>query len=84
MTGYRGSVPAHALHGKPVSGYRQAAVANARMAPPSGPYVGRGDKCEGNEDTCGANKVRGQKFCAGHLKQVKALAEAAIKIEDGE
>jgi len=43
--------------------------------------VGSGDKCSGNEDTCGANKVRGQQFCAGHLKQAKALAEVADKIE---
>jgi hypothetical protein len=27
--------------------------------------------------------VRGQQFCAGHLKQAKALAEVATKIEDG-
>jgi hypothetical protein len=77
------TVHAHTLYGKPVDGYRLSAVANARIAPPSGPYIGRGDKCTGNDDSCGANKVRGQLFCAGHLKQAKALAEVATKIEDG-
>lgn len=78
------AIPAHALYGKPVDGYRLSAVADSRIAPPSGPYIGRGDKCEGNEDTCGANKVKNQRYCAGHLKQVRALAVLAEKIEDGE
>ena len=77
------SVHAHALYGRPVDGYRLSAVADSRIAPPSGPYIGRGDKCSGNDDTCGANKVRGQQFCAGHLKQAKSLAEVADKIVDG-
>lgn len=78
------AIPAHALYGKPVDGYRLSAVADSRIAAPSGPFVGRGDKCEGNEDTCGANKVRGQRFCAGHLKQAKSIAAVAEKIEGGE
>ena len=78
------AVPAHALYGKPVDGYRLSAVADSRIAAPSGPFVGRGDKCEGNEDTCGANKVRGQRFCAGHLKQAKSIAAVVEKIEGGE
>lgn len=77
------SVHAHALYGRPVDGYRLSAVSDSRIAPPSGPYIGRGDKCSGNDDTCGANKVRGQQFCAGHLKQAKSLAEVADKIVDG-
>jgi len=77
------SVHAHALYGRPVDGYRLSAVADSRIAAPSGPYIGRGDKCSGNDDTCGANKVRGQQFCAGHLKQAKSLAEVADKIVDG-
>lgn len=69
------SVPAGAYYGSPVTGYRAAAIADAYIAAPSGPYIGRGDKCEGNDDTCGANKVRGQKFCAGHMKRIKAESE---------
>jgi hypothetical protein len=66
------SVLAGAYYGSPVTGYRAAAIADAHIAPPSAPYLGRGDKCEGNDDTCGANKVRGQKFCAGHMKRLKS------------
>jgi hypothetical protein len=69
-------VPAHTLYGVQVNGYRLNAVANARIAPPSGPYVGRGDKCAGNDDTCNANRVRGQLFCAGHLKSLAKAAKA--------
>lgn len=65
-------VHAQAYYGTPVGGQRLPAVAAARIAAPSGPYLGRGDKCEGNDDTCGANKVRGQRFCAGHMKRVKS------------
>lgn len=78
------AVPAHAYYGSPVSAKRQAAISDSRLAAASGPYIGRGDKCEGNEDTCGANKVRGQKFCAGHLKQAKSLEQVADIIESGE
>jgi hypothetical protein len=70
------AVPAHAYYGTPQTGYRLAAVAGSRIATPSGPYIGRGDKCTGNDDTCGANKVRGQQFCAGHLKKIKSEQEA--------
>jgi hypothetical protein len=73
----KNSVPAHAYYGVQVNGYRLSAVADARLAPPSAPYVGRGDKCSGNEDTCNANRVRGQLFCAGHMKSL-AKAEAAV------
>jgi len=70
------AVPAQSYYGTPLTGYRLAAVAGSRIAPPSGPYLGRGDKCSGNDDTCGANKVRGQQFCAGHLKKIKSEQEA--------
>jgi hypothetical protein len=66
------SVPAHAYYGTPQTGYRLAGVAESRIAAPSGPYLGRGDKCTGNDDTCNANKVRGQDFCVGHLKKIKS------------
>lgn len=78
------AVPTHAYYGSPVSSQRQAALSDARLAAPSAPYIGRGDKCSGNEDTCGANKVRGQEFCAGHLKQARSLEQVADIIEGGE
>lgn len=77
------SVPAHSLYGRPAYDQRLAPTANARIATASAPYVGRGDKCSGNDDTCGANKVRGQELCAGHLKQSRSLEQVAERIEEG-
>jgi hypothetical protein len=79
----RPSVPAHAYYGTPVGGYRVAAIEGARIAAPSAPYVGRGDKCAGNDDTCNANRVRGQEFCAGHMRQQKAK-QPVEPVEGGE
>jgi len=78
------SVPAHSLYGRPAYDQRLTHNADARIATASAPYVGRGDKCSGNDDTCGANKVRGQELCAGHLKQAKSLEQVAEVIESGE
>lgn len=78
------SIPAHALYGRPVHASRLAPTADSRIATASAPYVGRGDKCSGNDDTCGANKVRGQELCAGHSKQAKSLLQVAEVIESGE
>lgn len=73
-----GSVPAYSLYGSPVYGeqYSLAHKEGARMAPPSGPYIGRGNKCSANEDTCEGNKVRGQELCAGHLRSVNKNAKS--------
>jgi hypothetical protein len=66
----KNSVPAHSLYGVPVYGNRPAgAVAGSKPASASGPYIGRGDKCTGNDDTCGANRVRGQELCVGHSRK---------------
>ncbi len=78
------SRPAYAFYGKPVSDVRLAATNDARLATASAPYVGRGDKCSGNDDTCGANKVRGQELCAGHLKQAKSIEQISVTMKDKE
>lgn len=78
------STPTHALYGTPVHAQRLSPTADSRLAAASAPYVGRGDKCSGNDDTCGANRVRGQELCAGHLKQSKSLEQIADFIESGE
>lgn len=72
------SVPAYSLYGVPASrGARPAGdTGTARLAPASAPYLGRGSKCAGNDDTCNANKVRGQDYCAGHLKNKAGSAKA--------
>lgn len=82
-----GSVPAHAYFGIPVSGNRLPAVDGARIAAASGPYIGRGNKCTANDDTCAGNRVGGELFCAGHLRSVrkaeKKAAESSVVSEDG-
>jgi hypothetical protein len=65
----KGSVPAHAYYGQPISGMRLAAVDGARIAAPSAPYIGRGNKCTANEDTCEGMRAKGTDFCMGHLRQ---------------
>jgi len=62
-----GSKPAHALYGKPVDGYRQAAqsLANARL---QGEYTGR-NRCVADGDTCEGPKAKGTQYCIGHLRK---------------
>lgn len=77
--------PTDALYGVPLTHYRVSAIADAVPASQSyGEYVGRGNKCVGNDDTCGANRMKGQEFCVGHYRQAVNLAELAEQIESGE
>lgn len=62
------SIPAHALYGSPVGHYRLAHTDTARLAAPSAPYVGRGNKCSANEDSCEGMRAKGTELCMGHLK----------------
>lgn len=81
-----GSVPAHSYFGAPVTGQRLAAVDGARIAAPSAPYVGRGNKCSANDDTCKGNRVKGEVLCMGHLRSVRkaqAETEVSVEIQDG-
>lgn len=64
----KGAVPTHSLYGRPAMAARLAYDEGARIAPPSAPYVGRGNKCTANDDTCGAIRAKGTQFCAGHLR----------------
>lgn len=75
----KGSVPAHAYYGVPVSGIRPAAQQDgSRIAAASGPYLGRGNKCTAKNDTCEGNRVKDELFCAGHLRSVKSKASKAV------
>lgn len=64
----KGAVPAHALYGRPANDSRQNVLAGARLAAASAEYVGRGNKCTANEDTCEAIRAKGTQFCVGHLR----------------
>lgn len=68
----------HTSHGaQPVGGIAPVGVSNGIAAASwsTAPYVGRGSKCQGNENTCGANRVKGEDFCAGHLRSVGKVVE---------
>lgn len=54
-------------------GTRLAYVDGARPATASGPYLGRGSKCSGNDDTCEAPKAKGTDMCVGHLRSAGLL-----------
>jgi len=78
-------IPTDMLYGVPLTHYRVSAIADAVPASQSyGEYVGRGSKCMGNDDTCGANRVRGEELCSGHLKQAINLAKLAEQLESEE
>jgi hypothetical protein len=64
----KGAVPAYSLYGQPANNMRLNAVADARIAAPSAPYVGRGNKCVGNDDTCEGSRAKGTEYCMGHLR----------------
>ena len=62
------NVPAHSHYGVPVHALRLAHIEGARLASASGPYLGRGSKCSGNDDTCEGMKAKGTDLCMGHLR----------------
>lgn len=62
------SIPAYALYGAPVGHQRLAHIDGARIAAPSAPYVGRGNKCSANDDTCEGMRAKGTDLCMGHLR----------------
>lgn len=66
----KGSTPAHSYYGQPVSGQRLVAVSGARIAAASGPYIGRGNKCSANDDTCEGMRAKGTDYCMGHLRSI--------------
>ena len=66
----KGAVPFYSLHGRPATQARLAHQDGARIAAASAEYVGRGNKCSANDDTCEAIRAKGTQFCAGHLRSM--------------
>lgn len=64
-----GRVPAHAYYGNPVGDYRLSATNGSRLAAASAPYIGRGNKCTANDDTCEGMRAKGTELCMGHLRK---------------
>ena len=65
------AVPAYSLYGQPANAARLAHMDGARIAAPSAPYVGRGNKCTANDDTCEGMRAKGTAYCMGHLRSLK-------------
>lgn len=63
-------VPAYSLHGRPAVDSRLAHMDGARLAAPSAPYLGRGNLCAANEDTCEGRKAMGTDYCYGHARSM--------------
>lgn len=78
-----GSVPAHSYYGQPVSGRRLAAVSGSRVAAASAPFVGRGNKCSANEDTCEGIRAKGTEYCMGHIRKFKPVVSEDKGVTDG-
>ena len=63
-------VPAYSLYGRPAVDARLAHLDGARLAAPSAPYLGRGNLCAANEDTCTGRKAKGTDYCYGHARSM--------------
>lgn len=83
MNSQPNAVPAHAYYGSPVGGYRLTSVADARVAAPSGPYLGREGKCKWDDDTCEGFAIKDSDFCVGHTKRI-AKVKPSHKAKTGE
>lgn len=76
------AVPAHSYYGQPQGDYSLSFVKGAKLAAASGPYIGRGNKCSGNDDSCEGLRAKGTEFCMGHLRKIaKENGESGV-IED--
>lgn len=83
MNSQPNAVPAQAYYGTPVGGYRLTSVADAQLAAPSGPYLGREGKCKWNDDTCEGFAVKDSEFCVGHTKRLSKNKQH-LKAKTGE
>lgn len=76
------AVPAYSLYGTPANSSRLAPTNGSRIAAPSAPYVGRGNKCSANDDTCEGMRAKSTPYCMGHLKALakqKAGEDASVE-----
>lgn len=47
------------------------AFGNVRLSDSGTPYVGRGNRCMANNDTCEARRMEGSDYCVGHTRQLR-------------
>jgi hypothetical protein len=76
------AVPAYSLYGQPATDARLAHMDGARLAAASAPYLGRGNKCTGNDDTCEGMRAKGTAYCMGHLRSIQKKKGGDIDGDD--
>jgi len=76
------AIPTHALYGVPATASRLAHMDGARLAAPSAPYLGRGNLCAANDDSCEGRKAQGTEYCYGHLRSM-GLVKKKEMVADG-
>lgn len=80
-------IPAYSLYGRPATESRLAHMDGARLAAPSAPYLGRGNMCSADNDTCEGRRAKGTEFCFGHMKKFglvptkEVIADADVKVD---
>jgi hypothetical protein len=72
------SRPAHSQYGVPQTSSSLSSVSGAKLAAASGPYIGRGNKCSGNDDTCEGMRAKGTEFCAGHMRSANKVSRETL------
>ena len=73
------NIPSYALYGRPVDAQRLSHAADAPLAAASREYIGRGNLCEGNDDTCKASKMRGWHLCYGHMRSYVPVEDSELE-----
>lgn len=73
------SKPAHSLYGSPVSSYSLSHHSGSRPSNSPAPYVGRGNKCSANDDTCEASRVKDTELCFGHTRSAAKVSKVSVE-----
>ena len=78
-------VPLYSYYGEPANRSSRPAWGgpNATMAPPSGPYLGSGNKCAANDDTCEGRKAKGTDYCYGHARSLGVIQVKEVSDGNG-
>lgn len=75
------AIPTYSLYGVPAVDARLAHVDGAVLAAPSAPYLGRGNLCAANEDTCTGRKSKGTDYCYGHARSMGLITPKEVDLD---
>lgn len=78
-----GSAPVDSLFGERVKGsVPYGMVEGSQLSDSTAPYLGRGNLCSANGDTCEARRVTGEELCIGHLRSSRKAQAASVRAEE--